>query len=131
MMYHKHTPAARARYLFMELCLLEQLLDHLWSPSCADEVSRRRLCDAELCALADGIGVVLHAEYTYIARPDGLADYNALVLAAAKLPCAESAAGAAPRGTRLGAREEARLLNARVDGDVARFKGVFVKAVMS
>jgi hypothetical protein len=40
-MYHKHTAAARIRYLFIELCLLHRLVQHLWSPICAEEVERR------------------------------------------------------------------------------------------
>lgn len=129
-MSHKHSPAARARSLFIELCLLEALLDHLWGPACEAEVARRAGDVVATCALADAIGVVLHADYTYIARPEAMADYNAAVLEAARLPCVLEAAAAPPGGCRLSPREQAQLLDVRVDGDLERFRGVFVRAVL-
>jgi hypothetical protein len=129
-LYHKHSPAARMRYLFMELCLLHALLAHLWSPDCAAEVARRAAeSDAALCALADGIGVVLHADLNYIARPAALADYNARVLEAARLPCALAARLAPVLGSGLSAAREAALLSGTHDGDVERFRGEFVGLV--
>lgn len=129
-LYFKHTPASRARFLFMELCLLQAALDHLWSPACAAEVEARAGDDSLTCALADGIGVVLHADYCYIARPEALTEYNALVVAAARSPCAALALCAPPRGSGLSAAEEARLLAVTQDGHLERWRGVFVRAVL-
>jgi hypothetical protein len=128
-MYHKHSPNARARYLFMELCMLQTLLDHMWGPACVAEVARRADDDAETCALADGIGVVLHSDLAYIARPPAMADYNVLVKAAANTPCVLEVLAAPPGGSGLSAAEEEHLLDVRLDGDLERWRGVFVRAV--
>jgi hypothetical protein len=126
-MYHKHTPAARARFLFMELCLLRTTLDHLWGPLCAHEVELRSGDAARMCALADGIGAVVHAEYAYIARPPFMDDYNSLVLEAARLPCVKAVLSVMPSGSGLSADEEEHLLNIQRDGEVERWRGVFTR----
>ena len=128
-LYHKHSAVARIRFLFMEVCLLRALLDHLWSPACADEVAARQHSDAELCALADAIGVVLHADVHYIARPESIKDYNDMVFAAARLPCVQAAHAAPVCGSGLDAETEKVLLEGRLDGDVERFRGVFTALV--
>jgi len=110
--------------------LLDALLDHLWSPACAAEVQARQDSDVEMCALADAVGVAMHATYAYILRPPALSDYNERVLAAARLPVVALAAAAPPRGARLSPEEEQHMLAARLDGDLERFRGAFVRAVM-
>jgi hypothetical protein len=129
-MCHKHPPAMRARYLMMELSLLEAAMDHLWSPACAAEVAARRGCDSAMCALADAIGVALHAEYTYIARPSSLDDYHALVLAACELPCVAEVLSRPPAPSRLGAQAEAALLCVQHEAELERFRGVFHRAIV-
>lgn len=130
LLYHKHTPAARARFLFMELCLLEAALDHLWGPACAEEVARRADSDLDMCALADAICTVKHADWLYIARPATMQGYNDAVLAAARLPCVLAVGSQAPAPRRLGAREEEALLATASDADLDRFRGVFVGMVV-
>jgi len=130
LLYHKHTPAARARYLFMELCLLEAALDHLWGPACAEEVARRADSDLDMCALADAICTVKHADWLYIARPATMQGYNDAVLAAAQLPCVLAVGSQAPAPRRMGVREEEALLATARDADLERFRGIFVGLVV-
>lgn len=128
--YHKHPPVARARFLYMELTLLDAVLDHLFSEACAHELTLRAADAAELCALADAIGVVLHADWNYIARPAHLADYNERVRTAARLPCVKAASSSLAQRPRMSFAEESALLAVTHDGDLERFRGVFLEAVM-
>jgi hypothetical protein len=130
-MYHKHTAEARIRYLFIEFSLLHALVQHLWSPACAAEVASRAGSMMKMCALADAIGVVLHADFYYIARPSAMGDYNAEVLAAARLPCVRSVQTAPILGSGLSDADEETLLSGRLDGDIERFRGLFISRVVS
>jgi hypothetical protein len=129
LLFHKHTPAARARFLFMELGLLHAVLDHVWSEDCAQEVARRCGSDLEMCALADAVSVVLHSCWLWQARPKALEEYNERVRADARLPCVLRALARPVARTPLTAGEEASLLDVSRDADLERFRGVFVRAV--
>jgi hypothetical protein len=124
-LYHKHSPAARARFLFMELTLLHAVLDHVFSEVCAVEARARAGSEPLMCALADAVSVVLHASWTWVARPASMEDYHGLVREALELPCVSAAARAPIRRPPVSVAEGDALLDVRVDADIARFKGVF------
>jgi len=124
---HGHTPRARAGFLVMELMLLNAVLDHVWSPECADEVRARSGDPTAMCALADAVSVAVHADWLWMARPSTLEAYNTLVLRDTRLPCVAAA-------TKLRAEwsdvDAAALLDVSRDSDLERFRGAFVQAVM-
>jgi hypothetical protein len=74
--------------------------------------------------------VVLHADFAYIARPAVMEDYNQEVLAAARLPCVRAVQTATILGSGLCDADEQALLSGTLDGDIERFRGLFISRVV-
>jgi len=129
---HKHSPRARARYLWMELSLLSVTMAHLASDTCREEV-QRRCADANpqflMCALADAVSVVVHVDWLWIARPVKNEAYNARVRRDVVLPCVLSARAAPPARPLVTAQEEGALLGCTQASELEVFRLYFMRTV--